>query len=274
VHGELVPVPRSTLDVGGSFAPVARTARVGLGLMGLVAHGAYVAVGGRPRTDAVPDRGPALWAGAALGLAMEAERRAVRAAEAMVSAGSTAARGMSQLPVVKGPTSRFESWLVRWNARGRVQQRRNQAEADVVLRRTIQQVMDAVLDHVDFAHIVKRIPMDEIVENIDLEAIIQKMDIGSVIGVAMKEIDLAGIIRESTEGVTAEAVDVVRSQTVKSDVFVSRIVDRVMFRKTPRDLSLTEPTAPDGDGDGGSEGSGGDGDDDDRTSDGVEGGHV
>ena len=258
MHGELVPVPRPALDVERSFAPLVRTTRVGLGLVGLAAHGAFVAVGGRPRSDAVPDRGPALWAGAALGLAMEAERRAVRAAEAMVAAGSTAARGVSQLPVVKGPTSRFEAWLVRWNAHGRVEQRRNQAEADVVLRRTIKQVVDAVLDRLDFVDIIQRIPMDEIVESIDLESIMQKMDLGSVVSVAMKEIDLGGLIRESTEGVTAEAVDVVRSQTVKSDVFVSRIVDRVMFRKTPRDLSLSEPSAPDGDvdGDGAGDGTG------------------
>ena len=98
--------------------------------------------------------------------------------------------------------------------------------------------------------------MDEIVESIDLESIMQKMDLGSVVSVAMKEIDLGGLIRESTEGVTAEAVDVVRSQTVKSDVFVSRIVDRVMFRKTPRDLSLSEPSAPGGDVDGDGTGDG------------------
>jgi hypothetical protein len=256
VHGELVPVPRWALDVDRSFAPVVRTTRLGLGLVGLAAHGAFVAAGGRPRSDAVPDRGPALWAGAALGLAMEAERRAVRAAEAVVSAGSTAARGMSQLPVVKGPTSRFESWLVRWNAHARVEQRRNQAEADAVLRRAIKQVVDAVLDRLDFVDIIQRIPMDEIVESIDLEAIMHKMDLGSIVGVAMKDIDIGGIIRESTEGVTAEAVDVVRSQTVKSDVFVSRIVDRVMFRKTPRDLSLPEPSTPDGEGDGNGEGNG------------------
>jgi hypothetical protein len=198
-----------------------------------------------------------LWAGAALGLAIEAERRALRAAEAMVSAGSAAARGVARLPVVRGPSSRFESWLVRWNAHAQVEQRRNRAEADAVLRRAIRQVLDAVLDHVDFVDLVDHIPMDEIVENIDMEAIISKMDLGSIVSVAMKDIDLGNIIRESTEGVGAEAVDVVRSQTVKSDVFVSKIVDRVMFRKTPRDLSLSEPATPgDGDGTGAGDGTG------------------
>ena len=88
--------------------------------------------------------------------------------------------------------------------------------------------------------------MDEIVDNIDIEAILSKIDIGTLVSSVVKEVDLGGIIRESTEGVTAEAVDAVRSQTVKTDVFVSRIVDRVLLRKTPRDLELGPSLTLDG----------------------------
>jgi hypothetical protein len=245
VHGELVPVPRSALDTTSVLAPAARSARIGLGLAGLVAQGAYVAVAGRPRPDAAPERGPALWAGAALGLAMEAERRVLHTAESLLAAGSSAARGVSRLPVVQGPTSRFESWLVRWSAHARTQQRLNRAEAQAVLRRVVEQVTDAVLAHVDFARIVDQIPMNEIVDKIDVDAIISKVDVAGLVNEAMKEIDVGSLIRESTEGVTAEAVDVVRSQTVKSDLFVSRVVDRVLFRKTPRDLAVEGTTEPD-----------------------------
>jgi hypothetical protein len=249
VHGELVPVPRSALDTEGVFAPAVRTTRVGFGLAGLVARGAHVAVTGRARGETAAPQGPALWAGAALGLAMEAERRATGAAEALVSFGSAAARGVGQLPGVDDRVRRFEAWLLRWDAHARVQQRRNRAEADAVVRRVIEVVADFMLDHVDFAHIVERIPMDEIVDKIDIDAVMDHLDLGLIVDKAMKDIDLGGIIRESTEGVTAEAVDVVRSQTVKTDLFVSRIVDRVLFRKAPRDLgvgdgSSTEPEPP------------------------------
>jgi hypothetical protein len=238
VHGELVPVPRSARDVEGPLAPAVETTRVGLGLAGLVARGTHLAVTGRPWGDTTAPRGPALVAGAALGLAMEVERRAAGAAEAVAALGSTAARGVARLPGVDDRVRQFESWLLRWDAHARVQQRRNRAEADAVIRRVVEVVTDFLLAHVDFAHVVEQIPMDEIVDKIDIDAVMDRLDLGSIVDKAMKDIDIGGVIRESTEGVTAEAVDVVRSQTVKTDLFVSRIVDRVLFRKTPRDLDV------------------------------------
>jgi hypothetical protein len=245
VHGELVPVPRFALDVEGPLAPAVRTTRVGLGLAGLVARGAHLAVTGRPWGDTPAPQGPALVVGAALGLAIEAERRAAGAAEAVVALGATATRSVTRLPGVDERVRRFESWLLRWDAHARVQQRRNRAEADAVVRRVIESVTDFVIDHVDFAHIVGRIPMEEIVDQIDIDAVIERLDIGSIVEKAMKDIDVGGLIRDSTEGVTAEAVDVVRSQTVKTDLFVSRIVDRVLFRKSARDLDVGEPAEQD-----------------------------
>jgi hypothetical protein len=172
---------------------------------------------------------------------MEVERRALHAAERVVSAGSSAARGASRLPLVRTPAGRVDAWLVRWDTEARLQQRRNRADAEVFVKRVVRQVTDAVLAQIDFVDIVDHIPMDQIVDHIDIEAILSKVDIGTLVSSVVKEVDLGGIIRESTEGVTAEAVDAVRSQTVKTDVFVAKIVDRVLLRKTPRDLDLGEP---------------------------------
>jgi hypothetical protein len=238
VHGELVPVPRPAREVEGPLAPAVRTTRVGVGLAGLVARGAHQAVTGHQWGDTAAPRGPALVAGAALGLAMEAERRAADAAEAVATLGSTAARGVARLPGVDDRVRQFESWLLRWDAHARVQQRRNRSDADAVIRRVLEVVTDFLLAHVDIAHVVEQIPMDEIVDKIDIDAVMDRLDLGAIVDKAMKDIDIGGIIRESTEGVTAEAVDVVRSQTVKTDLFVSRMVDRVLFRKTPRDLDV------------------------------------
>lgn len=241
VHGELVPVPRPGLPASGVLASVGRTTRIGFGIAGLAAQGVHVVFAGRPRPDTVPSRGLELWAGAALGLAMEVERRALHAAERVVSAGSSAARGASRLPLVRTPAGRVDAWLVRWDTEARLQQRRNRADAEVFVKRVVRQVTDAVLAQIDFVDIVDHIPMDQIVDHIDIEAILSKVDIGTLVSSVVKEVDLGGIIRESTEGVTAEAVDAVRSQTVKTDVFVAKIVDRVLLRKTPRDLDLGEP---------------------------------
>jgi len=250
VHGELVPVPRPGSQGAGVFATVSRTTHIGLGLAGLAAQGAHVALGNRPRAETGPSRGVALWAGAAFGLAVELERRLVHAAELLVATGSTAVRGASRLPVVRAPSDRLEAWLERWNSEARLQQLQNRAEAELVVRRMVRDVTDTVMAHIDFGRIVGQIPMDEIVDRIDIEAIvakvdiesiIAKIDIGSLVNSVVKDVDLPGIIRESTEGVTAEAVDAVRSQTVKTDVFVAKVVDRILFRKGPRDLSVLEP---------------------------------
>ncbi len=70
--------------------------------------------------------------------------------------------------------------------------------------------------------IVEQIPIDEIAGAIDVEAIVQRIDLG-------------GVIRESTASLTMEGVDAVRSQSVAVDEWTSRVVDRVLFRKRPRD---------------------------------------
>ena len=54
----------------------------------------------------------------------------------------------------------------------------------------------------------------------------------------MQRIDLGGVIRESTMGLTTEAVDAVRSEGIAIDGWISRVVDKVLLRKEPRDVSV------------------------------------
>ena len=60
---------------------------------------------------------------------------------------------------------------------------------------------------------------------IDVEAIVARVDLG-------------GVIRESTASLTTEAVDASRSEGISLDVWTSRVVDKVMFRRKPRDLEV------------------------------------
>jgi len=46
------------------------------------------------------------------------------------------------------------------------------------------------------------------------------------------------VIRESTASLTMEGVDAVRSQSVAVDEWTARVVDRVLFRKRPRDTGF------------------------------------
>ena len=68
----------------------------------------------------------------------------------------------------------------------------------------VQQVTENVIAQIDFVRVVEQIPIDDIVGTIDIEAIVQRIDLG-------------GVIRESTMGLTTEAVDAVRAQGMTLD---------------------------------------------------------
>jgi hypothetical protein len=107
----------------------------------------------------------------------------------------------------------------------RREQTRNQAQAAALIPVIVQQVTENVIAQIDFVRVVEQIPVDDIAGAIDVEAIVQRIDLG-------------GVIRESTMGLTMETVDAVRSQSIALDHFTGRVVDRLLFRKRPRDVEI------------------------------------
>jgi hypothetical protein len=82
--------------------------------------------------------------------------------------------------------------------------------AQAVLNQTI----GAILDMLDWDMLIQKIPAERLVANIDL----------------------GGIVRESTTSLAGETVDAVRVGMMGVDLWVARVVDRVLRRKQPRDL--------------------------------------
>jgi hypothetical protein len=82
--------------------------------------------------------------------------------------------------------------------------------AQAVLNQTI----GAILDMVDWDMLIQKIPAERLVANIDL----------------------GGIVRESTTSLAGETVDAVRVGMMGVDLWVARVVDKVLRRKQPRDL--------------------------------------
>ena len=82
--------------------------------------------------------------------------------------------------------------------------------AQAVLNQTI----GAVLDLLDWDMLIKKIPAERLVANIDL----------------------GGIMRESTTSLAGESVDAVRVGMMGLDLWVARVVDKLLRRKQPRDL--------------------------------------
>jgi hypothetical protein len=157
--------------------------------------------------------------GALLGAGFEAERRLLNVSAAVeirfIRASTVVSRRMPGTP-----RSAMERSLIRWNERGRAEQARNELVMGEFVRRLAPELAEAI---------VARLPLEEIVNRVDMPALTRRL---------LESIDLAGIVRESTATVGSDIVDAGRGQAMTADSFVDRVVDRMMFRRQPRNLEL------------------------------------
>jgi hypothetical protein len=99
-------------------------------------------------------------------------------------------------------------------------------------------VLDAVLKRVDLtALVLKKVSIPEIVDSIDLnaiaaridiEAIITRIDISAIAKQVIDDIDLGGIIRDSSGALASETVVGVRLQSASADDAVERVIGRFL----------------------------------------------
>ena len=225
---------------------------------------------GPPRAPDEPTDLPRLVAAAALGVAVEAQRRSLDAAVAVV------ARFGRPLAVLARPGVAFARGSVAvarhhlnldgWAARGLAEQRRAQEVATRAVRAVIAAVLDAIdLDQVvaqvdldriigrvdanqiaariDLNRIVERIDVDAIAARIDLDAIVARVDIDAIVAridlpglteQVIEEVDLGELIRESSSTMASETVDALRVQGMRADGLVNRVVDRILLRQGQR----------------------------------------
>jgi hypothetical protein len=198
-------------------------ASVGLGALGLARRAAGTLLG-RMQPSAPPPTPPStgdLVPGAIVGVAIVVERRVRAGAAVAFGAVSETARVATRPSAVQRVLRPIEDWVWTMNEVARREQARNRAEAAALLPVIIQQVTENVIAQLDLPGLVRQIPMEDIVEQVDIEAIVQRIDLG-------------GVIRESTLGISTEVVEGLRDQGMALDVFTARIVDRVLFRKKPR----------------------------------------
>jgi len=103
--------------------------------------------------------------------------------------------------------------------------------------------LDAVIDRVDVAKVIDKVDLDSVVAGvdidavagrIDLDAIVNRMDLITLADKVIEGIDLPGIIRDSTGSLGTEAVEGVRSQTMRADDAVAGFVGRLFGRAPER----------------------------------------
>ena len=123
---------------------------------------------------------PGLVAAAALGLAVEAQRRSLDAAAAVATRVGSPLRILARPALVLAQGSvavaRHHLDLDRWAARGLAEQQRAREAAARAVRGVIALLADAVLDEVDLDQVVARVDLDQVVARVDLDRILDRID--------------------------------------------------------------------------------------------------
>ena len=86
--------------------------------------------------------------------------------------------------------------------------------------------IDQLVNRIDIDHLVGRIDLDRVMAKIDIDSIVDRVDIDSIVDRA----DLAGIIRQSTSGIWANLIDLVRRQLLGIDLVATRVARRMIHR--------------------------------------------
>jgi hypothetical protein len=217
---------------------------------------------------------PWLLVAAAFGLAVEAQRRSLDAADAVVGRFGWPLRALARpaVALARGSVAvaRHHLDLDDWAARGLAEQRRAQAVAVNAGRALVAALAAAVLDEIDLDQVVARvdigrvvdrvdpnqvaaridldeivarvdvdavaarIDLDAIVSRVDIDAIVARVDLPALMEEVIDEVDLGEIIRESSSTMATETVDALRVQGMRVDGLVSRVVDRILLRQGER----------------------------------------
>jgi hypothetical protein len=104
-----------------------------------------------------------------------------------------------------------------------------------------------VRDRVDLDAIVQAVDIDSIAARVDLDAIIERLDLPVLAQGVIDDIDLPGIIRESTGSVASEAVRGVRMHSIEADNAVSNTLDRILRHRHPAGSMASTSSTPDAD---------------------------
>ncbi len=93
-------------------------------------------------------------------------------------------------------------------------------------------VVDAVLDQMNLTELVEeRVDIDALVATVDMDQVIDRLPIVEIAEYVIEQTDLPAIIRQSTGGIAADAIDAVRLRSYATDVATARIIDRLLPRR-------------------------------------------
>ena len=101
--------------------------------------------------------------------------------------------------------------------------------------------VDDIVARVDLERVVDRIDLDAVASRLDVEAVVRRLDLAAIAREVVDELDLPEIIRESMGSMTTETVGGIRVQSMNADRAISRLVDRVLQRRSRPDDRADDP---------------------------------
>src|SRR3954454_15659330 len=117
--------------------------------------------------------------------------------------------------------------------------------ADGIATTALQATVTAVVSRVDLTALVRdNVDLDEVAATLDVDAIADRLDLLGIAAFVIDGIDLPAIIRESTKGVTSDAVRGARMRGHDADEVVARVVDRLLLRRQGRQTVGPNGSAP------------------------------
>ena len=90
--------------------------------------------------------------------------------------------------------------------------------------------VDALLLRVDVDGIVRRVDVEALMQRVDLDALMLRIEMKPIVDRVLADVDVGGIVRESTGSITTDAVDGARISAMRLDNFVGRVADRLLLR--------------------------------------------
>jgi hypothetical protein len=185
---------------------------------------------------------------ACFGAARATQQVAFRFIGAGARSSAAAANVVLNVPPMRRPTAFVEARVQGLAAYGDEQRRADTVRAQslltraegaltVVLRHAVDLLpIDAILSRVDVNALVGTVDLNAILARVDLDALLARLDLPTLINNVLSEIELGDLIQESTTSLATDGRDVVRVQAHNADDLLARVVDRILFRRRPRDL--------------------------------------
>jgi ribosomal protein L22 len=143
----------------------------------------------------------------------------------ITSRSVSVARIVLPASIAEGPLDTVERHLGRRQEEARKSDTENRESVAEVAESVLNRVVVGVVDMLDMEQLIDHVPINKVVARVDLPGVID-------------EIDLAGVIRESTTGLGTETLDASRAGLMAVDLWSARLVDRILRRKEPRDLTV------------------------------------